>query len=113
MAGADRRRVSQIEAVPRYRCGRKLQRVPRGPAVLIAHSTRRGRLAYRTLSCSLAILAGCGVARAAHADDSRTLRAELASADTVIAVEAGEHAPRLITLKSGGATAWTNRADET
>jgi hypothetical protein len=65
------------------------------------------------LSCSLAILACCGVTRAAHADDSRRLRGELASADTVIAVEAGEHAPRLTTLKSGGATAWTNRADET
>jgi hypothetical protein len=65
------------------------------------------------LSCSLAILACCGVTRAAHADDSRRLRGELATADTVIAVEAGEHAPRLTTLKSGGATAWTNRADET
>ena len=41
------------------------------------------------------------------------MRGELASADTAIAVEAGEHAPRLTTLKAPGATAWKNRADET
>jgi hypothetical protein len=41
------------------------------------------------------------------------VRGELASADTAIAVEAGEHAPRLTTLKAPGATAWKNRADET
>jgi hypothetical protein len=76
-------------------------------------STRSRRIAFRTFSCSLAILAGCGVTRAAHAVDSQTLRAELASAETAIAVEAGEHAPRLTTLKLGGATGtWTNRADE-
>ena len=38
--------------------------------------------------------------------------AELASADTAIAVEAGEHAPRLATLKARGASAWKNRAEE-
>jgi len=60
-----------------------------------------------------AIVVGCCVTRAVHADDSRRPRGELASADTVIAVEAGEHAPRLTLLKARGATAWTNQADET
>jgi hypothetical protein len=65
------------------------------------------------LSCSLAIV-GCCATPAVHADDSRSLRGELASADTAISVEAGEHAPRLTTLRAGsGATAWTNRTDET
>ncbi len=51
--------------------------------------------------------------RAVHADDSRSLRGDLASADTAIAVDAGEHAPRLATLKARGTPAWNNRADET
>jgi len=50
--------------------------------------------------------------RAVQADDSRSLRGELASADTAIAVEAGEHAPRLATLKARGASAWKNRVEE-
>jgi hypothetical protein len=58
-----------------------------------------------------AIVSGCWT-RGAHADDSRIVRGELASADTAIAVEAGEHVPRLITLKAPGATVWKNRADE-
>src|ERR1019366_3096251 len=33
--------------------------------------------------------------------------------ETAIAVEAGEHSPRLTTLTARGATAWKNRADET
>src|ERR1700685_852632 len=99
MAGPDRGRLPHTEAVPRHRCGRELQRVPGRFAVLSA---------FRTLSCSLAIIAGCGVTRMAHAEDSRILRGELATADTVITVEAGEHAPRLTTLKSGGAASWTN-----
>jgi hypothetical protein len=59
------------------------------------------------------MLAACGATRAAHADDSRSLRGELAGAETTIAVEAGEHAPRLTTLKFRGTTVWKNRADET
>jgi Melibiase/Glycosyl hydrolase family 36 C-terminal domain len=58
-------------------------------------------------------MAGWVVLPAAHADESRILRAELVTADTSIAVEAGEHAPRLRTLKGGGAAAWENRALET
>jgi hypothetical protein len=65
------------------------------------------------LSLTFAIVIGCCVTRAVHADDSRRPTGELASADTVIAVEAGEHAPRLTQLKARGATAWTNQADET
>jgi hypothetical protein len=74
--------------------------------------TRGRRFACHTFYCLLAIV-GCGVTRAAHADDSRSPRGELTTADTAIAVEAGVHAPRLTTLKAGGATAWKNRADET
>jgi hypothetical protein len=50
--------------------------------------------------------------RAVQADDSRSLRGKLASADTAIVVEAGEHAPRLATLNARGASAWKNRAEE-
>jgi hypothetical protein len=76
-------------------------------------STRNQWFACRFLSCSLAIVAGCGATCAAHAGDSRILRGELATADTVIAVEAGEHAPRLTTLNARGAAAWKNQAEET
>ena len=65
------------------------------------------------LSFWFAILVGCCVTRALHAGDSRRPAGELASAETAIAVEAGEHAPRLTLLKARGATAWTNQADET
>jgi Melibiase/Glycosyl hydrolase family 36 C-terminal domain len=64
------------------------------------------------LSYSLAILAGCCLMHAAHAESSRTLRGVLTSAETAIAVEAGEHAPRLTTLSLRGTTAWKNRAEE-
>ena len=50
--------------------------------------------------------------RVAHAYDSRSAGGELASADTAIAVEAGEQAPRLATLRLRGAMAWKNRAAE-
>jgi hypothetical protein len=76
-------------------------------------SIRSRRFACHTLSCSLAMVVGCCVTRAAHADDARSLQGELASAETAIAVVAGEHAPRLTVLKARGATAWKNRADET
>ncbi|HZE42979.1 MAG TPA: alpha-galactosidase [Steroidobacteraceae bacterium] len=71
------------------------------------------------LTSSPAFVVGCAlacaahIAHAAHADDSHSLRAQLASAETAIAVEAGEHAPRLTTLTLRGATAWKNGAVET
>ncbi len=58
---------------------------------------------------ALAIFAS-SVAHAAHEHDAR--RPQLASAETAIAVQAGEHAPRLATLRLQGGPAWTNRADE-
>ncbi len=44
-------------------------------------------------------LVGFCMMHVAHAYDSRSIGGELASADTAIAVEAGEHAPRLTTLR--------------
>jgi hypothetical protein len=41
------------------------------------------------------------------------LQGEIATAETVIVVEAGEHAPRLVTLGFRGTTAWKNTRDET
>jgi hypothetical protein len=64
------------------------------------------------VSCTLAIVIG-GVTPAVHADDSPGDRGALASADTGIVVEAGEHAPHLVSLEARGATAWKNRAVET
>jgi hypothetical protein len=64
------------------------------------------------LSCWLALVAGAGAMHAARADDSGILAGELATAETSIAVEAGEHTPRLRTLRSRGARDWENRADE-
>jgi hypothetical protein len=52
------------------------------------------------------------VTQEARADGARTLRGELSSAETSIAIEAGEHAPRLATLRLHART-WKNRADET
>ncbi len=75
-------------------------------------STRSRRLACHTLVYSSAILAGFCMMRVAHAYDSRSARGELATADTAIAVEAGEQAPRLATLRLRGAMAWKNRAAE-
>ncbi len=40
-------------------------------------------------------------------------RATIATAETAIVVEAGEHAPRLVTLALRGAPAWRNARDET
>jgi len=64
------------------------------------------------LGCAIAIGVGSGAMSAARAEDSRTLRGVLESAETGIAVEAGEHAPRLATLTLRGAAAWKNRAEE-
>jgi len=48
----------------------------------------------------------------AHADTAN-LGGEIATAETSIVVEAGEHAPRLLTLTLRGGTAWKNASDET
>lgn len=53
-----------------------------------------------------------GAARTTHASESGKY-ADLASADTSITVEAGEHSPRLRTLKGRGAFVWQNQAEET
>ena len=45
--------------------------------------------------------------------DVGKLRGTIATAETAIVVEAGEHAPRLITLTFRGATPWKNARDET
>jgi hypothetical protein len=71
-------------------------------------STRSRRFAYHILSCAVAVV--CGMA---HASDARILQGELASAETAIAVAAGEHAPRLTALMARGAMVWKNRAEET
>jgi Melibiase/Glycosyl hydrolase family 36 C-terminal domain len=60
----------------------------------------------------MAIGVGSGAIGAARAEDSRTLRGALASAETEIGVEADEHAPRLTTLSLRGARVWKNRAVE-
>src|SRR5258708_19719645 len=78
----------------------------------IMRSTRSRRLACHTLVYSSAILVGLCMMRVAHAYDSRTAGGELSTADTVIAVEAGEQAPRLTTLGLRGAMVWKNRAVE-
>jgi len=65
------------------------------------------------MSCAPAIIAGFCLMHAARADDSRSAHAELASAETAVAIDAGEHHPRLRTLRLRGANAWINTADET
>jgi alpha-galactosidase len=75
-------------------------------------SARSRRLACHTLSYSSAIMVGLAMMRVAHAYDSRSAGGELATADTAIAVEAGEQAPRLTTLRLRGAMVWKNRTAE-
>jgi hypothetical protein len=53
----------------------------------------------------------CAAMRPAHADDAN-LWGEIATADTAVVVEAGEHAPRLLTLSFRGAAPWKNTGDE-
>ena len=60
---------------------------------------------------ALALLAGCALS-VAHADDAAILRGELATAETSVAVEAGEHAPRVTQLQLRGAMTWPNQAAE-
>src|SRR5580704_8688350 len=102
MARHDRCRRCQTKTIPRYR-RRALQRVSDGSAILIAES----RFALWT-----ALLVGCAATRLAHADAAK-LQGEIATAETVIVVAAGEHAPRLVTLTLRGAPAWKNARDET
>src|SRR6202171_5726752 len=78
----------------------------------ITQSTRSRRLACHTLGYAAAIVVGLAMMRVAHASDLRRVGGELATADTVIAVEAGEQAPRLTTLGLRGAMVWKNRTDE-
>jgi hypothetical protein len=61
---------------------------------------------------SAAFIVGCGVMPLAHADVVK-LRGEIATADTAISVEAGEHAPRLLALSFRGAVPWKNTREET
>jgi alpha-galactosidase len=44
--------------------------------------------------------------------DAAKLQGEIATAETAIVVEAGEHVPRLLTLALRGASAWKNAHDE-
>jgi Melibiase/Glycosyl hydrolase family 36 C-terminal domain len=44
--------------------------------------------------------------------DTANLQGEIATAETAIVVAAGEHAPRLLSLKLQGAVAWINTRDE-
>jgi hypothetical protein len=44
--------------------------------------------------------------------DAAMPQGEIATAETVIVVEAGEHAPRVLTLALRGAAAWSNSRDE-
>jgi hypothetical protein len=60
----------------------------------------------------LALLVGCAAMDITWAD-SANLQGEIAAAGTSIVVEAGEHAPRLVSLKLRGARAWENARDET
>src|SRR3981081_2555482 len=78
----------------------------------ITQSTRCRRLACQILGYSSAIIVGFCMTRVAHAYDSRSAGGELTTADTAIAVEAGEQAPRLTTLRLRGAMVWKNRAEE-
>jgi len=78
----------------------------------IARSTRNRRVACRILGYSSTIIVGFCKLHVAQAYDSRSVAGELASADTAIAVEAGEQAPRLTTLRLRGASVWKNRTDE-
>jgi hypothetical protein len=45
--------------------------------------------------------------------DTAKLEGEIATAETTIELEAGEHAPRLLSLGLRGAVAWKNARDET
>ena len=65
------------------------------------------------LGLALTIIAGFGAASEVCAEDSRGPSGALATAETAIAVEAGEHAPRLTSLSLRGSTVWRNRAAET
>ena len=64
-------------------------------------------------SCWSATVLVCCVTGASRAGDSRGVPAGLASAETAIAVVAGEHGPRLSTLSLRGSASWTNRIEET
>ena len=60
----------------------------------------------------LALVIGCAGLCAARGN-AAIPRGTIATAETVIVVEAGEHAPRLVRLALRGAPAWKNARDET
>ncbi len=78
----------------------------------ITQSTRSRSLAGHILGFSSAIMVGFRMLPVVYAYDSSRAGGELASADTAIAVEAGEQAPRLTTLRLPGAMVWKNRSEE-
>jgi hypothetical protein len=59
------------------------------------------------------LVAVCGVTQSAAMADPRAWSGQLADAETLIAVDAGEHAPRLRSLRLGGSRLWNNRDEET
>lgn len=65
----------------------------------------------RHSSCSPAIVVGLAVLRAACAHEGAGAPG-LATGDTVITAEAGNHAPRLLSLGLRGGAVWQNRIDE-
>jgi len=99
-------------------CGRRSQGYAKIDAALISAaklqmpSTPTRRFEYRLLCCWPLMVLSCGATGTAHAGELRSERAGLASAETAIAVVAGEHGPRLSSLSLRGATTWTNRVDE-
>lgn len=65
------------------------------------------------VGCWLALVALVGVSRGADLSDLASLQGHLASAETSITIEAGEHAPRLRSLQLRGTPPWLNRDAET
>jgi hypothetical protein len=64
------------------------------------------------LIVGVGVCVGVSAAHSARASKSDS-HPELATAETSISVEAGEHSPRVRTLKGTGAMVWQNQAEET
>src|SRR5258706_14297332 len=75
-------------------------------------STPIRRLSRHPLSAWSVSVVGCWAIGTAHADHSQMISAELASAETVITVEASAHSARMSTLRLRGTAPWANGADE-
>src|SRR5438270_7988290 len=78
----------------------------------IAQSAPGRRAACHILGQLSATMVGFCMMPVAPAYDGRAVAGELASADTAIASEAGEQAPRLTTLRLRGASVGKNQTDE-